>query len=97
MPGYICYYKWTQQGIKDIKGAPDRIKQAKAAAEKAGIRLVGVWITFGRYDMVSVVDAPDDYTTASMALWMGSLGNVTTETVRALSEDEFAQVVQRLP
>lgn len=97
MPGYIGLYKFTQQGLADIKGASERINQAKAVAEKMGIRVVGVWVTMGEYDMVAVGDAPDDQTIAAFALGLATLGNVTTQTLRALSEEEFAQVVSRLP
>ena len=97
MAGYICYMKYTQQGVTNIKASPERIKEAKANVEKAGGKFVGIWVTFGRYDMVAVIDVPNDYVASTLALGLAALGNVTTETVRALSEDEFSQVVQRLP
>ena len=97
MPGYIGLYKFTQQGLADIKASPERIKQAKAFAEKMGIRVVGVWVTMGEYDLVSIGDAPDDQTVAIYALSLAKLGNVTTQFMRALSEEEFAQVVSKLP
>jgi uncharacterized protein with GYD domain len=97
MAGYIGLFKYTQQGITNIKGSPERIKQAKAAAEKMGIRVVGVWVTMGQYDLVTVADAPDDQTMGAFILALASQGNVTTQTMRAFSEDEFAQVVGRLP
>ncbi|MCL4533718.1 MAG: GYD domain-containing protein [Bacteroidetes bacterium] len=97
MPGYIGLYKYTQQGLANIKSSPERIKQAKALAEKMGCKVVGVWVTMGEYDMVAVGDWPDDQSAAAFALAVASQGNVTTQTMRALSEDEFAQVVGRLP
>jgi len=89
--------KYTQKGIADLKGSPERIKQAKAALEKLGGRMVGVWVTMGQYDLVGIADLPNDEAAAIMALSLGSLGNVTTQTMRALSEDEFAEVVAKLP
>ncbi len=97
MPGYITLMKYTKQGLADIKESPERIKQAKAAAEKMGIRVVGVWVTMGEYDLVTIGDAPNDQTIAAFSLALAKLGNVTTQTMRALSEDEFAQVVGKLP
>ena len=97
MPGYISLSKYTQQGIAGIKTAPERLKQTKALLEKMGVRLVGIWWTLGEYDMVAVCDAPDDQTMAAAALASGMRGNGTTETMRALSEEEFAQVVSKLP
>ncbi len=97
MPGYIGLLKYTQQGLADIKNAPERINQSKALAEKMGIRPIGTWVTMGPYDLVIVGDAPDDQTMAAFALALGMAGNATTTTMRALSEEEFAQVVARLP
>ena len=97
MAGYIGLYKFTPQGLANIKGSPERIKQAKEMAEKMGIKVVGVWVTMGEYDLVTVTDAPNDQLIGIFALALAKLGNVTTQTMRALSEDEFAQVVSKLP
>ena len=97
MAGYISYCTFTQEGLKNLKSITDIVKQAKANLQKTGVRTVGVWFTFGHYDIVAVFDAPDDFTAATVALNASARGNYTTQTVRALSEDEFAQVVQRLP
>jgi uncharacterized protein with GYD domain len=97
MAGYISYCTFTQEGLKNLKNIPEILKQAKANLQKMGVRTVGVWFTFGRYDIVAVFDAPDDFTAAAVALNASARGNYTTQTVRALSEDEFVQVVQRLP
>ncbi|MBN1402196.1 MAG: GYD domain-containing protein, partial [Anaerolineae bacterium] len=97
MPGYIQLIKYTKEGLADIKNSPQRIKEARAAAEKLGIRVVGVWVTMGEYDLVSIGDAPNDEAVAVYTLALARLGNVTTQTMRAFSEDEFAQIVSKLP
>lgn len=97
MAGYILLMKYTQQGLADIKNSPQRIQEAIAAAEKLGIRKVGVWVTMGEYDLVAVGDAPNEQAVAAFALSLGRQGNVTTQTMRAFSEDEFAQLVAKLP
>lgn len=97
MPAYINLFKFTQQGIADVKGSPDRVKAVKAATEKMGGRTIGVWWTLGEYDLVAVSEAPDDQTAALMALVIGMQGNVTTQTLKAFSEEEFAQIVAKLP
>lgn len=97
MPGYVMLMKYTQKGIADLKGSPERINQAKAGVEKLGGRVVGVWVTMGQYDLVAIADLPNDQAASIFALSIGSLGNVTTETMRALSEEEFAEVVSKLP
>jgi uncharacterized protein with GYD domain len=97
MPAYIVLYKFTEQGLANVKGSPERIKQAKAAAEKAGGRSIGVWLTMGEYDLVAIGEWPDDQAAAAFLLAQGGRGNVTSQTLRAFSEEEFAQIVSKLP
>jgi len=97
MPGYIGLLKYTQQGLADIKNGPERMKQSQALAQKMGVRPIGTWVTMGPYDLVIIGEAPDDQTIAAFALALAKAGNVTTTMMRALSEEEFAQVVARLP
>lgn len=97
MPGYIVLGKYTAAGLQKLKDMPELIKKHRAKCEQMGIRLVGTWCTMGEYDFVSIYDAPDDHTMALKVLDMARGGLVTTQTMRALSEDEFAQVVAKLP
>jgi len=98
MPGYVILHKVTQQGAaKMVKSLPERIKHATEDAKKLGARVIGTWVTMGQYDMVAVVEAPDDATMALIALKVGMEGNVTTQTLRAFSEDEFAKIAAKLP
>jgi len=97
MAGYIVLYKFTEEGAKTVKDLPARVKHAKELSGQMGIRVVGVWLTMGEYDMVAVVDAPDDQTLAARLLMTGKAGHATTQTMRAFSEEEFAQIVAKLP
>lgn len=97
MAGYAILMKFTHQGITTVKESPKRIEAAKALAEKLGIRVVGVWVTLGEYDFLAIGDAPDDQTVGLFALALSSAGNVTTQTMRAFSEDEFKAIVSKLP
>lgn len=96
MPGYVGLLKYTPQGIATIKDSPERIKQGRALAEKLGAKIVGVWVTMGKYDLVVIGDFPNDQAAATWALSLARQGNVTTQTMRALSEDEFAEVVGKM-
>ena len=96
MPGYACLMKFTPQGLANIKDSPERIKQGRALAEKLGAKVVGVWVTMGEYDLIAIGDWPNDQAVATWALAIGKLGNVTTQSMRALSEAEFAEVVAKM-
>lgn len=97
MPGYIVLGKYTHEGMRKLKEIPELIKKHRSEREKMGIRLVGTWLTLGEYDFVSVYDAPDDKAMATSLLLTGIAGLVSTQTMRAFSEDEFAQLIAKLP
>jgi len=51
----------------------------------------------GQYDMVAIVEAPDDVTLATAILAAAAQGSITTETCRAFTEDEYRQIITGLP
>jgi uncharacterized protein with GYD domain len=97
METYVILGSYTQEGVRKIKEGPDRIEAARKAVEAAGGTFLSWHLTLGRYDFVVITEAPDAKTAASVLLAVGSQGNVRTETLRALSEKEFGEVVKALP
>ena len=97
MPLYITLYKLTDQGIKNIKDAPERYKQGTKAIEQMGGKVIGFYLTMGEYDYVGIGEAPSDEVAATFALALGALGNVRTTTLRAFTAEEFAEIVKKLP
>jgi uncharacterized protein with GYD domain len=97
MATYITLARYTQQGISKIKDSPSRVDAFRNAVQKAGGSVKGIYLTMGRYDIVLITEAPSDEVVARLTLATGSLGNVTTETLRAFNEDEFKKIVASLP
>jgi uncharacterized protein with GYD domain len=97
MPTYIALLHYTQQGIAAIKQGPARLEAAKQAYKKVGGELKAFYLTIGQYDAVAIAELPDDAAVAKMALSLGAMGNVRTETLRAFTEAEFRKIVGELP
>jgi uncharacterized protein with GYD domain len=96
MARYIALLQFTDQGIRNVK---DTTKRAAAAAEmgsKLGVKLVESYWTLGQYDVVLVLEAPDDETVTAFALKLGSLGNVRTQTLRAFGAAEMESILAKL-
>ena len=96
MPTYIALLKWTAKGIAAVKSSPARLDAGRAAFKQAGIDLKEAYLTMGRYDLVCVIDAPDDETLAKGMLTLGSQGNVSTETLKAFSEDQYRKIMDSI-
>jgi uncharacterized protein with GYD domain len=97
MPTYISFVRFTQSGVEKIKDSPSRLDAARKAFEAAGARIKDFYLVMGQYDIVTVVEAPNDETMAKLALTLGARGTVRTETVRAFTEAEYRSIVAGLP
>jgi uncharacterized protein with GYD domain len=97
MAKYVTLYKFTDQGIRNIKDSPERVQAAAAAWEAMGGKLLGVYSTQGPYDLVAISETDDEEMAAAFALSMGALGNVTTLTMRAFDTEEYARIISKMP
>ena len=93
MPTYIGLFKWTQQGIANVKDSPSRLDSGRKAFKRMGVKIKDTYLTMGRYDLVCIIEAPDDETFARAMLSLGSLGNIQTETLKAFSEADYRKII----
>jgi uncharacterized protein with GYD domain len=96
MPTYIVLSSFTEQGIKNVKDSPKRAEAFNELAKKSGATLKEIYWTLGLYDIVSVVEAPDDEIMTALGLNIGKQGNVRTQTLRAFSADEMKGILGKV-
>lgn len=97
MPTYIALVDYTERGVENITDSPDRLDDAKELAAALGGDFTEWYLTFGEYDAVAIAEFPDDETYAQFALAVNRLGNVTTTTLKAFTEDEYRDVIAGIP
>jgi uncharacterized protein with GYD domain len=95
MPTYVSLLNWTDQGIRNFKDTTRRAQDFTNAVEKAGGQVHQLLWTVGEYDIVCVVDLPDDETLTASLLQVGALGNVRTRTMRAFNAQQMEGVIGR--
>jgi uncharacterized protein with GYD domain len=93
MPVYVTLIKWTDQGRTKTKDLAARYADGQQRIKGAGGKEIGTFVTMGQYDMVSVVEAPNDEAMATIALQIAGRGNAITETMRGFTLDEVAKLV----
>ena len=89
---FVVLGNWTDQGIRNIKDATERAKKARSMFEKAG-GTMQTYYTLGEYDFVGIVEVPRDEDLVGILLCLGSMGNVRTRTMKALTEPEMAKAL----
>ena len=96
MPSYVMLATFTDQGIRGIKDSPKRQEAFRNLCEKGGVKVKDVFRTMGRYDVVAVLEAPDDVTLSGVLYSLGALGNLHTETLRAFTRQETEQAIAKM-
>ncbi len=96
MATYIALSTFTDQGIRNVKDTTKRAEAVKEAAAKYGAKMTQIYWTQGQYDLVAMIEAPDDASATAFALAIGMAGNIRTQTLRAFSRDEMNGILGKL-
>jgi len=90
---YVVLYRFTAEGRKNAKRTVERAEEVRKQNEARGFKVIGMYWTQGRYDIVTVVDAPSEETAMAGMLNIAEAGNVSSETLRAFTAEEMRKIV----
>jgi uncharacterized protein with GYD domain len=93
MTTYVSLFNWTDQGIKNFRDTRHRADEFTKLVQSSGGRVRELLWTVGEYDLVCVVDFPDDEAGVAALLRLGSAGNIRSKTLRAFDSDEMAGII----
>ena len=94
MPYFVRLTTFTTEGAKDLKNFSKGRKEFLEAARKLKIKVVSEYVVTGRYDIITVLDAPDLEAVLKLSAMMASTGRTRNETYSAVSADEFERLSQ---
>lgn len=96
MATYIVLGQFTDQGIRNVKETTRRAEAFKEMAKRVGVTVKEVYWTLGKYDLATVIEAPDDASATALLLSVGALGNIRTQSLRAFSADEMGRILGKM-
>jgi uncharacterized protein with GYD domain len=96
MTSYIVLMNWTEQGARSVRESPKRLDAARKQLGDMGGSFKAFYLTMGEYDMVAVVEAPDDAVLARFSLMLAAGGNVRTRTMKAFPEFAYREIITSL-
>lgn len=94
MAHYLMLSKLTGEGRQTVRKNPERIKEVNKEVEGMGARVVTQYALLGPYDFVSILEAPDNWNMARVAIELGARGTIETLTMPALDVDSFIKFLQ---
>ncbi|MCL6283212.1 GYD domain-containing protein [Ruegeria sp. 2012CJ41-6] len=94
---FITYASYSQSGIKGLLEKPeDRTAVIQNLLSKVGARLVALYMTTGRNDIVLVTEADDGADAVAVGMAVSASGSLSDiETVRAWSAADFAGIAEK--
>ncbi len=96
MGKYVLLGQWTDQGARNVKDTVKRSRAARETFAAMGVNAREWFFTFGAYDVVLTVDAPDDETLMRAVLTLAQHGNLRTTTLRGFGEKEMETLLSSL-
>jgi uncharacterized protein with GYD domain len=96
MVTFIALSTFTDQGIRGVKDTTKRADAVMEAAKKFGCNMTQLYWTLGQYDLVSVIEAPNDESATAFALAISAAGNIRMQSLRAFGKDEMNKILSKL-
>jgi uncharacterized protein with GYD domain len=95
MATFVQLVSWTDQGVHNFRDTTKRADAYEEMLGALGASLKELFWTLGPYDIVAVVEAPDDETMTAASIKVAALGNVRTTTLRAFNKAEVERIVAK--
>ena len=96
MPKYVILVNWTEQGAQSVTETIQRAEQVRQMVAQMGGRMDTILWTQRHYDLVGIMEAPDEETAAAIGLRTGMTGAVRTETLRAFDAEDMGRILTKV-
>ncbi len=91
---YVVLGNFTQKRIETIKNLPEGITESRKVFESFGVKIKQLVFTMGRYDVVGIVEAPNEEAISKALLSWGSRGLLRTETLTGFTPEKMIELVK---
>ena len=79
-----------------VKNPQNRTEAVVPVIEKLGGKNIGAWVSFGEYDIVSIVQMPDNVTVAALSMAFAAGGSTrSVRTTPLLSMEEGMEALKK--
>lgn len=97
MPVYVSLVKFTREGIMTMKNEGiARSEKVKRNVEDLGGKLLAAYYCLGEYDVVAILEFPDNKTAMKAAVKNASIGHISITTMPAVTRDEWAKLLRQV-
>jgi uncharacterized protein with GYD domain len=97
MAAYLHQVAYTPEAWANLTQSPqDRIEAIKPAVEQMDGTVIAGWLCFGEYDLIAIVDWPDNVAAAAFSIAASAGGAVKAiQTTPLMSTDEGIRAMEK--
>lgn len=97
MPLFVSLVKFTEQGITTMKRQGiSRSDTVQKNIESLGGKLLAAYYCLGEYDVVAVLEFPNNRAAMKASVLNASLGHIRITTMPAVPRNEWRELLQEL-
>ncbi len=88
-PEYVVLSRLTADGRKTLRSNPERLREVNEEIDTMGVKVMRQYALLGKYDFLTILEAPDNETMAKVMVELGARGSMDTVTFAAMNVDDF--------
>jgi uncharacterized protein with GYD domain len=97
MPIYVSLVKFTEHGITTMKQqGVTRSETVQRNVESLGGRLLNAYYCLGEYDVVAILEFPNNRAAMKASVLNSSLGHIKVTTMPAIPRNEWRQLLREV-
>ena len=94
MATYILLGTLTDEGAVKLRTHPEWVQEVNKDLEAMGVKVIAQYAVLGPYDLVNIVEAPDNRSVVAVSTQLTLRGSVKVTTLPALPIEDFLAVLK---
>lgn len=94
MPLFIRLAHLTEKANQNLRNMDQMLAEANKIIEENGARIVHAYVILGEYDVLTIMEAPDQKTAAKIGALIATQGSFRAETLPAIPIEEFIKTIK---
>ena len=94
MPTFVMLSTLGPDGFATLNENPHRLEAVNEEVEALGVRILHQYGLLGEYDFLTVVEAPDNATMATLATRLAARGTLKTRTIATVEVGDLIAALE---
>lgn len=95
MATYVTLYRYTDEGMKNIKKAPELAKEWEAQAKQLGVQIKALYWLQGPWDAITIVESDNEEAVNGLLYAIGQQGYLRSETMRGFNKEVLEKSLEK--